>query len=462
MPTSRATPAPCRSYDERPLVDKLQHALSPQVIDAALAATDTQSKRERRLPRSSVVLLLVAAALFRHVALGQLVLLLRLARPARDAMGVTSGAISHARKALGVAPLVALFRSWAAPHAHAAAAAERWRGLSVYGVDGSSLRVADSPQNRDAFGGHSGGARGPSAYPLVRLVMLMALRSHLLVDVALGAFAHGELSLARSLWAQLPADALVVLDRNFYAATILVGIERVGPARYWLLRLKGNIRYRVQRVLGPGDFVVEVKVSPQARAKDPSLPTHFTARVLHYRLPGYRPQKLRTSLLDVQAYPARELIGQYHERWELELALDETKTELLERRETLRSRKPMLVEQEVWAVMLAYTLVRLEARHVAARAAVAPVRVSFVALLQRMRVVWVLWAWTGPDDRVIDLERLEQTVEGLILPRRRRRRSYPRAVKRKMSAYARSRPQPKLHPAEAYANKMQARVREAA
>jgi hypothetical protein len=156
------------------------------------------------------------------------------------------------------------------------------------------------------------------------------------------------------------------------------------------------------------------------------------------------------------------MIALYHERWEVELGLDEKKTEMLERRETLRSKKPRLVEQEVWAVLLSYTLLRREAVEVAKRAHVPAVRVSFAALLQRMRVLWLVWAWTGPDGRVLELERLEQTVEGLILPKRRSERSYPRAVKRKMSSYAKSRPQPKLHPAEAYAKKMQARARKAA
>jgi hypothetical protein len=462
MPDLATHPAPEGSYDVRPLFDKLKRHLPLQAIEAALKATDSASERERRLPMPSMVLLLLGAALFRHVSLEQLVLLLHLALPTPEALGVTSGAISHARKALGPEPLEQLFQSWAAPQAHAAASVERWRGLSLYGLDGSSLRVADTEPNRDHFGGHDGGPRGRSGYPLVRLVVLMALRSHLLAAAAFGPFSLGEFTLAQALWAQLPADSLIVLDRNFYSAAVLLGIERIGPARHWLLRLKGNIRFRTLQVLAPGDLLVEVKVSPEARKKDPSLPTHFIARVISYRIRGFRPQKLMTSLLDPKSYPASEMIALYHERWEVELGLDEKKTEMLERRETLRSKKPRLVEQEVWAVRLSYTLLRREAVEVAKRAHVPAVRVSFAALLQRMRVLWLVWAWTGPDGRVLELERLEQTVEGLILPKRRSERSYPRAVKRKMSSYAKSRPQPKLHPAEAYAKKMQARARKAA
>jgi hypothetical protein len=231
MPDLATHPAPEGSYDVRPLFDKLKRHLPLQAIEAALKATDSASERERRLPMPSMVLLLLGAALFRHVSLEQLVLLLHLALPTPEALGVTSGAISHARKALGPEPLEQLFQSWAAPQAHAAASVERWRGLSLYGLDGSSLRVADTEPNRDHFGGHDGGPRGRSGYPLVRLVVLMALRSHLLAAAAFGPFSLGEFTLAQALWAQLPADSLIVLDRNFYSAAVLLGIERIGPAR---------------------------------------------------------------------------------------------------------------------------------------------------------------------------------------------------------------------------------------
>src|ERR1700712_1442671 len=72
------------------------------------------------------------------------------------------------------------------------------------------------------------------------------------------------------------------------------------------------------------------------------------------------PQLLLTSLRDPNEYPATEIADLYHERWELELGYDEIKTELLEREETIRSRKPDGVKQELWGIFLAYNLIRLE------------------------------------------------------------------------------------------------------
>lgn len=64
-------------------------------------------------------------------------------------------------------------------------------------------------------------------------------------------------------------------------------------------------------------------------------------------------------MTDPKAFPAQEIVGLYHERWELELGYDEIKTEILDREESIRSRSPKAVEQELWGVFLAYNLVRL-------------------------------------------------------------------------------------------------------
>ncbi|MSQ83464.1 MAG: hypothetical protein EXR77_11350 [Myxococcales bacterium] len=72
---------------------------------------------------------------------------------------------------------------WAAERAHE----QRWRGLAVYGTDGTDLRVADSPENRSTFGGQKcSGDMGDSGYPMVRILVLMALRSHVLAGAMSG------------------------------------------------------------------------------------------------------------------------------------------------------------------------------------------------------------------------------------------------------------------------------------
>jgi hypothetical protein len=150
---------------------------------------------------------------------------------------------------------------------------------------------------------------------------------------------------------------------------------------------------------------------------------------------------LVTSLLDPERYPAKELIALYHERWELELGYDEVKTHLLEREECIRSRTPDGVRQELWGIALAYNLIRVEMERAAAEAGVEPTRISFVAALALIRaeLFWLSGPRLAPGTIPKKLLRLRANLKRLVLPPRRPERSFPRAVKRKMTAYARKR-----------------------
>jgi hypothetical protein len=57
-------------------------------------------------------------------------------------------------------------------------------------------------------------------------------------------------------------------------------------------------------------------------------------------------------LTDHEAYPANELVELYHQRWELEVGFDEIKTHMLERKESLRSKKLEGVYQELWGLRI--------------------------------------------------------------------------------------------------------------
>ena len=138
-------------------------------------------------------------------------------------------------------------------------------------------------------------------------------------------------------------------------------------------------------------------MSSQARSQDPSLPETYTARAIRYQMKGFKPQTLLTSMLDHHAFPAKEIVGLYHQRWELELGYDEIKTEMLDRLESIRSRTVVGVEQELWGILLAYNLVRLEMARTAADLGVEPTRISFVAALRI-----IVSAVRTPRCRVID------------------------------------------------------------
>jgi hypothetical protein len=418
--------------------DDVRRNIPVEWIEEALLATGTASLRRRRLPALQVVWLVIGMALFRNRSIVEIVDKLDLALPGQTPT-VAASAVPKARARVGAEPLAWLFSRCGDEWAHASADQHRWRGLSLYGVDGSTLRVADSEENRTFFGG-TRTHRGVSGYPLVRLAALMALRSHLLASVAFGAYDNGEHSYALDLWPLVPDNSLSIVDKGFFAAGVLIPLARGGQNRHWLTPAKSNLRWRVVKQSGPSDLLVEMSVSGTARAKDPTLPKTWLARAITYQRKGFRPRTLLTSLLDAEQYPAAEITELYHERWELELGYSEIKTHMLEREETLRSKSPAAVTQEIWGVLLAYNLVRLEMERVAEEAGVAPTRISFVAALHLIVDEWLWLSVTSPGAIPSRLRDLRTNLKRLILPSRRSERRYPRAVKIKMSNYPRKRP----------------------
>ncbi len=424
--------------------DVFASSLDPQWIAQALAATGTATLRRRKLPAEQVVWIVIGMALYRDRSIQEVVHHLDLVLPT-DPSGsagraaVTSSAVVQARDRLGDAPLHGLFEQTATHWAAASADAHRWRGLAVYGIDGSTLRIPDTPENEQAFGRPGASRGGDASYPQLRLVALMVLRSHLLTGLALGPGSVGESRLAEPLFDQVPDHSLTILDRGFLSYAPLHRLATTGQERHWLIRAKSNLRWRTLQRLGPHDELVEIEPSRALRKAHPELPQTLRARVVHYQRKGFQPQTLLTSLLDPVAYPANEIAQLYHERWELELGFDEIKTHTLEREETLRSRAPERIRQEVWGLAIAYNLVRLHMQRVAEQQRVAPTRISFRHTLMLVRGFWQLTAWiASPGKLPRRLEDLHQETALLILPHRRERR-YPRAVKIKMSSYPRSR-----------------------
>jgi hypothetical protein len=425
---------------DRGRFDQLCGALDPAWLDAALQATGTATLRRRRLPAAQVIWLVLGMALMRNRPIVEVVDALDLALPDAAGRPVAPSAIPPARARVGEAPLRWLFEHTAATWTAAQADQERWRGLAVYGVDGTTVRVPDSPENRAHFGGQAAGAgRGQSGYPLVRLVTLMLVRSHLLVAARFGPHRLGESALARDLWSQVPDEAVVLVDRNFWNAGVLIPLARDGHHRHWLTRARTPTRGRIVETRGAGDVLVELPVSREARRREPSLPRTWVVRAIQYQRRGFRPQWLLTSLVDPHQYPAAEVIALYHQRWEMELAYDEVKTELLEREETIRSQRPAGVAQEFWGVGLMYNLIRLEMVRVAAAAGVPPTRISFVLALRLIRDEWLWATHTRPGAIPRHLRELTATLARFVLPPRRSHRAYPRAVKIKMSNYPRKR-----------------------
>ena len=413
--------------------------LDPAWIDAALHATDRATVRRRKLPAHFVVWLVIGMALFRDRSIREVVRHLDLVLPGkRRHETVTGSAIAQARERLGPEPLATLFTQSAAVWGAAAAEQARWHGLAVFAVDGTTLRVPDTAENDAAFGRPAARRGHPAGYPQLRLIALMVLGHHLLAALTVGPCTQSEVPLAAPLWPVLPDTSIVLFDRGFCAYALLHQLGDPARQRHWLTRAKGGpkaLRMKPLQRLGPHDQLVDLVPSPTLLQHHPHLPATLRVRAIRYRRPGFQPQMLLTSLLDPVAFPAADVVALYHNRWEIELGFDEIKTHTLEREESLRSKTPARIRQEVWGLALGYNLVRLAMARVAETAGVPPTRVSFRHAVQFIRLFW-LTAWTAsPGVLPRRLEALDEELALLILPPRRAQRRYPRAVKIKMSGY---------------------------
>lgn len=416
-------------------------SIDPAWITAALEATGTATIRRRKLPAEYVIWLVIGMGLLHDRAITEVVRHLDLVLPTPEGgRGTVSGAaVAQARTRLGPEPLAALFRQTASTWATHAADNDRWHGLAVYGVDGTTVRVADTAENATAFGRPGSRHGDGGGYPQLRLVALMVPRAHLLAGLAMGAYRTSELTLAAELWPLVPPDSITLVDRGVATYPLFQQLHDPATNRHWLTRKKKGLTIRQVETLGPGDALVDLVPSRGTRALHPELPARIRVRAVRYHRPGFRPQTLLTSLLDPVTSPATELATLYHERWELELGFDEVKTHTLERTEALRSTMPARVRQEVWGLALGYNLVRLAIARAARQAGVPSLRIRYRHALLLIRGFWASAWHAAPGVLPKRLTVLHDELATLVLPARRPRR-YPRAVKIKMSNYPRKRP----------------------
>lgn len=414
-------------------------SLEPGWIDEALAATGKASIRRRKILAQHAIWLVLGMGLFEDRSIRDVVDHLGLVVDGVRSLAPSS--VSKARYRLGAEPLEWLFRkvsdTWVRP---STTGLTGWRGLRLFGVDGTCLRVQDSDENFDHFGKPGGrGGAGDAGYPQLRLAALLDLDSRLLLDAKFGPYVTSERELAESLWPSIPENSITILDRGFIDFLTLSTLHRTGGNRHVLVRMRENMRADVAEVLSDGTELVDLKPSTNVVRDHPGTGL-WRVRVVHYQHPGGRAGRLMTTLLDPDEYPANELIRLYHERWEIELAFDELKTHMIESRKNhLRSKRPSGVEQEVWGLLLVYNLVRREMLLAAQSFEVHPRRISFRSSLQWIRNFW-LCAWrTRAGNIPKSLGAFRSTLDVLIIPKRRSDRRYPRHVKIKMSNYARNR-----------------------
>jgi hypothetical protein len=363
-------------------------AFPEKAIRTALAETGRSSVRERELPAQVVMYYVIAQALFMQVSQREVLRCLLagvrwLFGPQVPQKVTGKSGISQARSRLGWEPVKQLHDAVVKPIAVRKTRGAWYRNWQLVSLDGSTLDVADTKENRAAFG-RPGASRGRSAYPQIRFVSLVENGTHILFGTEMGGYATGEITLAKAALKRLKPGMLCLADRNFLGYQLWQQAQASGADLLW--RGKKHLRLAREAELPDGSYLSRIYASERDWRKKTN---GIRVRVIEYTLegvpeaePSYR---LVTTILDHNVAPAAELAALYHERWEIETALDELKTPLRGAQVVLRSKTPDLVKQEFYGFLMAHFAVRGLMHEAALKADEDPDRLSFLHAVRVIR-----------------------------------------------------------------------------
>lgn len=357
-------------------------------VKSVLDATGRNSQRQRDLPAHIVVYYIIALALYMQSSYREVLRCLLegvqwLLNPTEHIKVTGKSGISQARTRLGAEPIKQLHDQVVRPIAGEVTKGAWYRSWRLVSLDGSTLDVADERSNEEAFG-RPGASRGQSAYPQIRFVSLVENGTHVLFGTQLGSRRTSELELAKGTLPCLKPGMLCLADRYFFGFDFWQQAQSTEADLLW--RVKKNLQLPCEKRLADGSYLSRIYPSQYDRL---CRRNGMVVRVIEYQLDGVAGAepiyRLITTILDPKQAPARELAALYHERWEIETALDELKTHLRGARIVLRSKTPELVRQEFYGLMMAHFAIRGLMHEAALKADEDPDRLSFVHAVRVIR-----------------------------------------------------------------------------
>ena len=356
-------------------------------VHAVLEQTGRASVRQRDLPAHVVVYYVIALALYMRSSYREVLRCLLegvqwLLDPSTLVKVAGKSGISQARSRLGAEPVQTLYEAMVVPVAEKQTKGAWYRQWRLVSLDGSTLDVADTKENEKALG-RPGASRGNAAFPKIRFVALLESGTHVLWAARMDKYSTDELTLAEEVVPALQKGMLCLADRFFPSHKLWQKAAATGADLLW--RTRQNARLEIDQRLPDGSYLSRIYPSTSDRRKERKA---IVVRVIDYRLdkvPDAEPiYRLITTIVDHTLAPAKELAALYHERWEIETALDELKTHLRGAQIVLRSKTPELVKQEFYGLLMAHFAIRGLMHEAALKADEDPDRLSF---LHSVRVV---------------------------------------------------------------------------
>jgi hypothetical protein len=367
----------------------LQEVIPPSMIEELLETYQMWEERERKTNMVTIVYWLMALHVYPSLSqrrvYGKLVSGLRTIRDDVPQQIPARSALSYRRSQLGSEILQELFVKVAGPKATEQTAGAFWKGMRLLAIDGTVESVADTADNRESFRYSSDDEISRSPFPQARLLLLVECGTHLICDVEISSCRQAEargVGLLLERWTL--EQSLILWDRGFHSSRAIFEVRARGG--HVLGRLRSDVLLQACDYLLDGSYLTWIYED-----QDRKLGQRMLVRVITYtftdpRVPGAGEQvyRLATTLLDPFASPAKELAVVYHERWHVEVVIDEARTHLRLSARTLRSLTPEGVIQEIYALLLAHVVVRTLMLQAAQQAQIAPTQISFTETVRIM------------------------------------------------------------------------------
>lgn len=460
------------SITQLPSADKLCRTLTwpileqfypRQRIEQLTESICGQTTRVRKLTLVLVVWVLICWHLYLRHSLGAVFLKLSSAQRwlAEDEPETlpTRAAWTYRRKQLGVRLLRTLVNELCVPLATEDTPGAFAFGLRLMAMDGTLEDVNDTAANAQYFGRISDGQTS-SPYPQLRCLYLVEAGTHAIVKVIVAPCQSSEVCLARGLLPALKPGMLVLVDRGFISGALVEAIRARGA--HVLGRLPQGVFTHKEQVLPDGSYLTTLSPSTCQGLSAP-LPV----RVIEYRIDppvaeqleqvtpsrmhshsgATNPQvrqvhRLITTLLCPELAPAKALCLCYHERWEVEETIEETRNQQRLSQQPLRSRWPKLVLQEFYALLLAHYAVRGLMLRAAQTTGLDPDRISFTGAIQVLGQAILQRSFYSPELTIRALKRMcaDLTSPGHLVAARRLRFNC-RVVKHICTRFRRKRPE---------------------
>lgn len=379
-------------------VELLTQLYPQELICQVLTEQRRWEQRESKLSHVLMVYYVIVLSLFPRLGLREVYARLLRAWHWLGALvtgGLPSaGALCYRRGTLGIGVLRCLVRQVCRPLATPETPGAYRFGLRLMAIDSTLEDVADTPANAAFFGRIASGASA-SAFPQARCLYLGEVGTHAIVEAVVAPCRVSDHRLLPAVLRSVQADMLVLLDRGVFSGPVLAALR--AKQAHGLARLEAGMLTKPLRRLGDGSYLVNLTPTTSHGLREPLL-----LRVIEYSLDPPTAQQMKqlahsttsrpcdptqvhrlvTTLLDPEQYPARALILCYHERWEIELCIDELKTHLRLSPHPLRSRTPLGVLQELYGLLLLHYAVRFCMATSAAQADLDPDRLSFTHAVQ--------------------------------------------------------------------------------